>query len=231
MEQGTVDLSKEQQASAARPHYRYSALARFFFRSMDMLAGEEDTLFKARLIEALAPIPYRAWENRQYGRMTGRSADEALVRQARSIAAWGQEAKDNEYQHVTVLNEKLREEGVPDPRYLRPPLPWLMIGSWAVLQWVMSRVDIRRAFLLNAEFEDHSEHVYAQLVQDHPEWQDQPVTSAIVQEYGSFDSWADVFRRIGLDERDHMNNSFVFAGRPEHIVEYEGMPPIRGSAA
>ena len=96
MEQGTIDLTKEQQATAARPRYKYSALARFFFRSMDMLAGEENTLAKARLIEALAPIPYRAWENHGHGRMTQRSADLEAVRQARSVAAWGREAKDNE---------------------------------------------------------------------------------------------------------------------------------------
>jgi hypothetical protein len=51
----------------------------------------------------------------------------------------------------------------------------------------------------------------------------------VVQEYGSFRSWADVFRRVGLDERDHMNNSFVFGGRPEHVVEYEGMPEAAGA--
>jgi hypothetical protein len=37
-------------------------------------------------------------------------------------------------------------------------------------------------------------------------------------------TWADVFRRIGLDWRDHMNSSYAFAGRPERIVRYDGMP-------
>ena len=50
------------------------------------------------------------------------------------------------------------------------------------------------------------------------------MTSGLVQQYGAFDSWADVFRRIGLDERNHMNNSFTFAGRPECVVTYQGMP-------
>ncbi len=35
VEQVTVDLKKEQQASKARPRYDYSAVARFFFRNMD----------------------------------------------------------------------------------------------------------------------------------------------------------------------------------------------------
>ncbi len=50
------------------------------------------------------------------------------------------------------------------------------------------------------------------------------MTSGLVQEFGSFASWADVFRRIGLDERDHMNASFLFARRPELVVDYRGMP-------
>ena len=88
----------------------------------------------------------------------------------------------------------------------------------------MARAAIDRAFLLNAEFEDHAEHTYAELVDEHPEWEEQPVDQPVVQQYGAFGSWADVFRRIGLDERDHMNGSFRFAGRPEHIVKYDGMP-------
>ena len=41
-----------------------------------------------------------------------------------------------------------------------------------------------------------------------------------------FRTWADVFRRIGLDERDHRNASFALAGMPEHVVRYEGMPEL-----
>ena len=84
------------------------------------------------------------------------------------------------------------------------------------------------------------------MVAAHPEWEDQPATGEAVREYasfrifgrprvegesggpGEFDSWADVFRRIGLDERDHRNASFALAGRPELIVEYEGMPQVPG---
>jgi hypothetical protein len=105
-----------------------------------------------------------------------------------------------------------------------------MVGPYALLSWAMARTAIHRAFVLNGEFEDHAEHTYAQLVEDHPEWEDQPVASTVVQGYGSFSSWADVFRRIGLDERDHMNNSFRFGGMPERVVEYEGMPAAAGAS-
>ena len=44
MEPVKIDLKKEQQASRARPRYPYSAVARVFFGSMDMLTGKQTTL-------------------------------------------------------------------------------------------------------------------------------------------------------------------------------------------
>jgi hypothetical protein len=224
-----IDLNKEQQVSRERPRYPYSAVARVFFVSMDMLTGKKTTLAKAKLVEILAPVPYRAWERRERGRVTRHEGDGGLGQEAGAIMRWGKEAQDNEHWHLLLIEEKIREDAAKEPWYVTPPLPSLMAGPYALLAWTMARVAIRRAFLLNAEFEDHAEHTYAQLVQDHPEWEDQSVESTVVQGYGSFRSWADVFRRIGLDERDHMNNSFVFAGRPEQVVKYEGMPMAAGA--
>ena len=65
-----IDLEKEQKASLERPRYKYSLAARFFFSTMDIVTGKKTTFAKAKLIETLASIPYRAWEIRQYGRLT-----------------------------------------------------------------------------------------------------------------------------------------------------------------
>jgi len=219
----TPDLVQEQKASSARPHYRYSLAAKVFFLSIDLITGRTITLPKVKLIEILASIPYRSWETRQYARMTRRYRDRALVQEARKIMEWSREAQDNEYWHLLVVNEKMKEEGTKDPWYLSPPIPLLMVGFYAVLTRVMALIGIRRAFLFNAEFEDHAEHVYAQFVEEHPEWERQPVNNEQVKERGALSTWADVFRRIGLDERDHMNMSFVFCDRPERVVNYDGM--------
>lgn len=82
----------------------------------------------------------------------------------------------------------------------------------------------KRAFLFNAEFENHAEMIYAQLVVDNPQWEDQKINNKLVKNYADVDTWADVFRRISLDERDHMNHSFMFCGKFEHVHNYEGMP-------
>ena len=160
--------------------------------------------------------------------MTRLYRNRAAVERARAVLEWGREAQDNEYWHLLVIEEKMREDGARDPWYLFPPIPWLLVMGYVLLTRLMALVDIRRAFLFNAEFEDHAEHVYAAFVADHPEWETQPVESPLVARYGDFGSWADVFRRIGLDERDHMNASFVFCGMPEHVICYEGMPPLPG---
>jgi len=224
----TIDLKHQQHATLERPRYRYSLAARLFFTKMDLIAGRRTTLAKAKLIEMLASIPYRSWEIRQYARMTRRYRDKDTLVHARAIIEWGREAQDNEYWHLLVIEEKMREEGERDPWYLFPPIPWLLVMGYVLLTRFMASVNIRRAFLFNAEFEDHAEHVYAAFVADHPEWETQRVESPLVARYGVFGSWADVFRRIGLDERDHMNASFAFCGKREHMVRYQGMPPLPG---
>ncbi len=220
----SIDLKHEQQASLERPRYAYSPAARFFFASMDLLTGREVTLAKAKLLEMLACIPYRAWEAHQYARLTRRYRDPAAVQRARDIVTWGRAAQDNEYWHLLVLQEKMQADGLRDPWYLASPLLALMVSSYVIIARLLATSSLRGAFLFNAEFEDHAEHEYARFVAAHPEWETQPVHSPVVAQYTQAQTWADVFRRIGLDERDHRNRSFVYGSKPEHVVAYVGMP-------
>ncbi len=226
MDKVKIDLKKEQQASNERPGQKHTLIEKFFFLTMDMMTGRKTTLSKAKLIEMLAGIPYRAWEIRQYARMTRLYKNLGLVDKAFQILEWSREAQDNEYWHLLIINEKMKEDKIKDSWYLFPVIPFVMILSYVIMTRVLALVCIRSAFQFNAAFEDHAEHVYAQFVEDNPEWEEQPVKSEKVREYGEFDNWADVFRRIGLDERDHMNNSFVFCGKPECVVKYDGMPEL-----
>ena len=218
-------LRAAQQASLARPRYSYSAIARLFFFGMDILTGKEPTLPKVKLLEMLASIPYRAYEARAYREMTRHYRDEDRVAHCRRIAAWSREAQDNEFWHLIVAQEKMEEEGLKDPWYLAPilggpaPLPLLMVGTYRLLVTLFSAISLPRALHFNAEFEDHAEHEYARFVEAHPGWEDQPVHSSNANPAGDLATWADVFRRIGLDERVHRDHSFALSGRPEHIVD------------
>ena len=215
------DLKQEQAASLNRPRYQYSIAARIFFKTMDILAGSKTTLAKAKLVEILASIPYREWEIKQYKRMTRCYRKEGTVDESRNIVIWGREAQDNEYTHLLVIQEKTKEEGIADPWYLAFPVPQLMVIFYRIFARMLVFFSLRRALLFNAEFEDHAEHVYAELVWDNPDWENENADNSLVLGYtGDIMSWADVFRRIGLDERDHMNRSFLLAGKPEHVVKY-----------
>ncbi|HEY5653285.1 MAG TPA: hypothetical protein VIR63_02820 [Pontiella sp.] len=212
-----IDLKKEQQISLERPRPSYSLPARFFFLSMDLLTGKKITLPKTLLIELLASIPYRAWELRMYAKLTLGYRNREVVEQALRIMEWSREAQDNEYWHVVAIQQKMKEDGVKGAWYLLQPIPFFMIAFYILFTRTLALFNLRRAFIFNAEFEDHAEHVYAQFVQDNPQWEEQQVTSPLVLDRMPFDSWADVFRRIGLDEREHRNASFIEAGLPERV--------------
>ncbi|MCX6556351.1 MAG: hypothetical protein NTW95_02805 [Candidatus Aminicenantes bacterium] len=212
------DLTRESHASLARPRCKYSMAAKLFFLSMDLIAGKRTTLAKAKLIEMLASVPYRAWEFRLYARLTSCYRDQDAVKKAREIIVWSRAAQDNEYWHLRVLHEKMKEERCRDPWYLSAPFVFFSIGFYTMFSRLLARVSLRRAFLFNAEFEDHAEHVYARFVEEHPEWEQQPLRNGLVKEYADLANWADVFRRIGLDEREHMNRSFVFGGQPQRVA-------------
>jgi len=218
------DLKAEQQATLRRKPYAYSLLARVFVAGMDLFAGKTTTLSKAKLLEIFAGVPYRLWEVKHYRQMTRRFGDRALVERCEKVVAWAREAQDNELWHLFVLHEKMKSDGAADAWYLTPPIPALMMASYRLFAGLMATLSMRRAFLFNAEFEDHAEHTYAQLVADHPEWDDQPVEDDVIRTLGGIvapgelATWGDVFRRIALDEREHMNHSFVFCGKPGEAV-------------
>lgn len=219
-----IDLLKEQKATLERPHLDYTFAARFFFFGMDLTAGKKNDLPKAKLLEILACIPYREWELRQYFRLTYKYFNREKVDWAQDIIDWGRAAQDNEYKHLLVIQEKMREDNIPDKWYLATPIVFMIVSFYILLSKVIAWVNIKAGFRFNAEFEDHAEHIYAQLVLDNPQWESQKVTNAVARDYADVDTWADIFRRISLDERDHRNHSFYFAGTPEKIAPYDGMP-------
>lgn len=222
----SIDLRKEQLNSLNRPTLKYGVSAKIFFFLMDLAAGKKNTLPKAKLLEILACIPYREWELRHYLRLTYNYYNRKKVDWSREIVAWGRSAQDNEYYHLLVIQEKMREDGLRDTWFLSTPVVVLVTSTYILLSKILAWVNIRAAFRFNAEFEDHAEHIYAEMVEYNKQWETQPVTNKVAMEYADVPTWADIFRRIGLDERDHRNHSFHYAGDHHKIVEYEGMPKV-----
>lgn len=224
MTESRIDLKKEQLATLARPGRKYSFMARLFFKAFDLLTGSKTTLFKVKLLEILAVIPYRAWEYRQYHKLTTLYGNDERMTRAHRLMAWARKAQDNEYQHLLLLHEKTTADQLREPWFLSPALVRLMVFSYRLFAWVLAGISLRRSLYFNAEFEDHAEHAYAESIREHPEWETQPVTGPQANAYGRFANWADLFRRVSLDERDHRNFSFYFCGRSQEVVCYDGMP-------
>ena len=221
-----TDLRKEQSETLNRPHFKYGLGLRIFFLGMDITAGKKNTLPKAKLLEILASVPYREWEIRQYCRLTMKYRNRKKVDWAQEIVGWGRSAQDNEYNHLLVIQEKMKEDGMKDRWFLSPPVVFLVVTFYVILSKIIAWTHIKGGFKFNAAFEDHAEHVYAKMVEDNPQWENEKVTTPVAKAYADVDTWADIFRRISLDERDHRNHSFYYAGMPEHIIKYDGMPSI-----
>ncbi len=220
----TIDLRKEQLNTLKNPPLKYGPAARFFFFAMDLTTGKKNTLPKAKLLEILACIPYREWEIRQYIRLTYNYFNRKKTDWAHEIIEWGRDAQDNEYKHLLVIQEKMREDKMKDPWYLWTPIVVLITTFYILLSKAIAWINIKAGFRFNAEFEDHAENIYALMVEDNPQWETEVVTSQVVKDYADLNTYADIFRRIGLDERDHRNHSFYYAGLSEKIIKYEGMP-------
>jgi len=188
-----IDLKKEQAATLSRRPMAYSRFTRLLFWGMDVFYGTKLTFGKMRLLEILARIPYQAWEIKQYHRMNSQFSDPAAVESAEDIIRWGRDAQDNEFWHLKVINNRIE---------------------------FLALVCIETAFKLNAEFEDHAEHAYMGFVKNHPELDDQPFDTEKPSAYKDLNNWGDVFRRMGLDERDHMNNSLLRCGRENEMAPY-----------
>ncbi|MGH9208775.1 MAG: hypothetical protein ACRD1G_19890 [Acidimicrobiales bacterium] len=77
------------------------------------------------------------------------------------------------------------------------------------LSWLLYVTRPAWSYRLNADFEDHTEHEYALLVEEHPEWENEPFESAFVAVYGPVASVANLSRQISHDERVHKDRSLA----------------------
>ncbi len=223
MSESSVDLRKEQQASLSRPESHYGFLTTMLTASMDLAAGREPSLGKIKFLEILANTPYRAWERRLGGRL-GKEPDSEAAQRDQAAIAFAREAIQNETWHLHVVEGKMRADGVKDPWYLSPLWRFPVELSYRLGVWLQTWLNIRGSYKLNAEFEDHAEHSYATFVANHPEFEQQPAEGPALQGFAELKTWSDVFRRMGLDERNHRNRSYLYAGKADQIVSYEGMP-------
>jgi hypothetical protein len=199
----SVRLRAEQEATLSTPRRRASWSARGLFAMMDLLYGKARTLPKFRVLELVARVPYQAWENVAYVAMTHTSREHGFARRVFDNVRVSRFEQDNEQWHLLIL-EELLERDTGRRGYVRHRIvPQIVAFTYYQLSWFLYAIRPDWSYRLNADFEDHAEHEYALLVAEHPEWEQVPYEGSFIDDYGRYDSLADLFRQIGYDERLH----------------------------
>ena len=205
-------LVRAQRETLAAPRRRYGPPARILFGTLDALYGTERTLSKFKVLELVARVPYQAWEQVAYVAITHVHHRTGLARRIYERVRETREQQDNEQWHLLILEDLIARSGAREDRLRFFWLPQAIALVYYQVSWILYVLRPRWSYRLNADFEDHAEHEYMQLVADHPEWETVPYGSEIAAEYGAFDSLADLFRQIGHDERVHKEGSVARMG-------------------
>lgn len=196
-------LRREQERTLASPRRRYGLSARALFALMDVVYGRERTLAKFRVLEVVARVPYQAWEHVAYVAVTHRYNRPDFARRVFDRVQEARSQQDNEQWHLLILEELLERRGTRSGGLRHTVLPQVLAFAYYQLSWLLYAVRPVWSYRLNADFEDHAEHEYALFVQENAAFADEGYDGLFTEEYGRFDSLADLFRQIGHDERVH----------------------------
>ncbi len=195
-------LVAEQQASLKSPRRRAGLSARALFLVMDVVYGKPRTLEKFRVLELVARVPYQAWENVAYVAVTHTARQHGFARRVFDRVRVNRWEQDNEQWHLLILEELTSD--TPRRSWVKSRvLPQILAFAYYQLSWLTYAIRPAWSYRLNADFEDHAEHEYALLVSEHPEWEAMAYASSFGDDFGRYDSLADLFRQIGYDERLH----------------------------
>jgi hypothetical protein len=207
-------LKLEQRKTLSSPRLDYSFLARALFLTLDVFYGRRRTLSKFKVLEVIARVPYQAWEQVAYVAMTHKYGEPDFARRIFDFVSEARHQQDNEQWHLLILEEMVAKENVKEGFLRYRALPQLIAFFYYHISWLLYVIQPRLSYELNAHFEDHAEHEYMEFVRDNPSLEGAPFRSTFEKDYGAFESQADLFRQIGLDERLHKEESLARMAEP-----------------
>jgi ubiquinol oxidase len=196
------------------PRRHYGLGGKSLFALLNAVYGKKRTLSKFKIIELVARVPYQAWEQVAYIAITHTHETPALARRIFDRVTESRAQEDNEQWRLLILEEMITERGMKEGRIRFAVIPQLLAFVYYQLSLLLYVVHPAWSYRLNADFEDHAEHEYPQLVEEHPEWESVPFLSSFGTDYASLDSVDDLFRQIGYDERMHKEESLDAIAQP-----------------
>jgi ubiquinol oxidase len=209
MTNATQDLKAEQARTLESPRRRYGVLASLLFGFMDLVYGRRRTLSKFKVLEIIARVPYQSWEHVAYIAMTHTYRTPGFARRIFDFVAESRAQQDNEQWHLLILEEMTQKKGLRESFFLYLVVPQFAAFFYYHVSWLLYVIKPSWSYGLNADFEDHAEHEYMLFVKENPAFETEPFDSEFKADYGDFDSVADLFRNIGLDERHHKDESLA----------------------
>ena len=207
-------LKTEQKKTLDSPRRPYGLLGRGLFVTMDLLYGRARTLSKFKVLEVVARVPYQAWEHVAYIAMTHTYGKPHFARRIFEFVRESLQQQDNEQWHLLILEEMVQGKGIRENFFLHRVVPQILAFAYYHVSWLLYVIKPSWSYGLNADFEDHAEHEYMGFVAENPAMEREPFVSDFEEEYGRFPSVADLFRRIGLDERLHKEESLDRMAHP-----------------
>jgi hypothetical protein len=203
------ELKTEQESTLSSPRRRYGFLAGTLFFFMDLCYGKNRCLSKFKVLEMIARVPYQAWENVAYVAITHMYGKPDFARRIFEFVTESREQQDNEQWHLLILEELVSKKGIHENFFLFRILPQVVAFLYYHISWLLYVIKPSLSYSLNADLEDHAEHEYMEFVRENPSLENEPFESDFAQDYGHFDSLADLFRQIGHDERIHKCESLA----------------------
>ena len=203
------ELKAEQDKTLATPRRRYGFLASCLFFAMDLFYGRKRTLSKFKVLEVIARVPYQSWEHVAYIAMTHTYGEPGFARRIFDFIQESRHQQDNEQWHLLILEEMVQKKGIREGFFMHRIVPQFMAFFYYHVSWLLYVIKPSHSYALNADFEDHAEHEYMGFVLENPSFETEKFDSDFKADYGDYGHLADLFRRIGLDERLHKEESLA----------------------
>lgn len=208
------ELVASQAQTAATARRDYGIPATLLFTLLDVVYGKKRTLSKFKVLELVARVPYQSWEQVAYIAITHTSRKPDFARRIFDRVTESRGQQDNEQWHLLILQELIAAQRVREGRLKFGVIPQAIAFVYYQVSWLLYVIRPALSYRLNADFEDHAEHEYVHLIDEHPEWETTPFDSAFAADYAALENLADVFRQISFDERVHKDESVAAMSRP-----------------
>ena len=209
-----INLKAEQKKILNGKGLHSNLILPYMYWWMDFLYGKEGSFLKFKVLEILARCPYISWELNSYKQITKHYSSKSFSNSSDSERSMqyielGRKSQDNEQLHLMLIEDIMRQKNIKQPWLKSVFFPKIMAWKYFIFSNILFFLKPEWSFAMNAKFESHATREYMKMVEQHPEWETETIDSYYFKYYPKQNNLADLFRRIALDERDHMYESMV----------------------